>query len=158
MFGHASNIKGLNSDELSEYRALKTQIGALLSEEIILSRCAAWTPAQSVIDAILAHRSEPISRSGLVLPTSGVVATSDTISALVRRGYIEEMFSVQSHDEIKGTTRFVRVSSVGRDRLPAVSAEIETLAKSFFVLDARRASAPQPSSQWWQMLVNVFGR
>jgi hypothetical protein len=158
MAEYVSHVKRLNSDELGEYRALQTQIGAVLSEEIILSRCAEWTASKSVVEAVAAHRNERVVRCGRVLPTSEIVATNDTLSMLVRRGYLEEMFSVQSNHEMRGTTRFVRVSSLGRDRLPVVRTEIETLAKSFFVLDERHASAPHPSLQWWQMLANVFGR
>lgn len=85
-------------------------------------------------------------------------ATNGTLSELVRRGYLEEMFAVQLSGEATGGTRLVRVSSLGRDRLPVVRAEIETLANSFFVLEERHLSAPQTTPQLWQMLANVFGR
>jgi hypothetical protein len=158
MFENFTNVSGLNSQESREYRALKAQIGALLSEELILSRCTEWTKSRSVIEALLAHRDERIVRAGIPLSTGEIVATHSKLSEMVRAGYLEEKTVLQLLDETQFEARFVRTAPLGRERLSLVRVQIEELAKPFTTLDERHIAAAVPAPHWWQMLTTLFGK
>ncbi len=158
MFENFTNISGLNAQESREYRALKTEIGVRLSEELILSRCTEWTKSRSVIEALLAHRDERIVRAGTPLPIGEMVAIHGKLSEMVRAGYLEQKTVSQVLDETEFEARFVRTLPLGRERLLEIRADIKTLAKPFAILDERHMAAAAPAPHWWEMLTTLFGK